>query len=208
MRCQNPVKGGMINMKEKSRNTTRSLKDISFNDLYNEHWKLLYEVAYAKTGSRQDALDIVQDLFVRIWENRQNIAVPDSLKAYLLTSLRNKIFDHFRKNIVSQKVVQDFSRFSEEAIISEVEVAAIESMREDTMKTIRQAIDDLPEKMRYIVQQRWYHKKTIADLSEELRVSHKTIKNNLSLALQRIRQNVDENVIDIVFLLIVIYNLP
>lgn len=191
----------------KLQETSKSLKDLSFGDLYNEHWKLLYESAYAKTGSRQDAFDIVQDLFIHIWENRQNIGMPVSMKAFLLTSLRNKVFDHFRKNGVRQKVVQDFYRFAEVTVSNETEILEVEALKEDAEIAIRRAVDKLPEKMQYIVRQRWYHKKTIADISAELSVSNKTVKNNLSIALQRIRRHTEDNAVDIVFLLPLIFGL-
>jgi RNA polymerase sigma-70 factor (ECF subfamily) len=175
--------------------------DFSLSDIYNEYWKLLYDIAYAKTGSRQDAFDIVQDLFVHIWEKRRKIAAV-SLKAYLLTSLRNRIFDHFRKNGVRENILADFQGYVDPTIMNEAELQ--ESAREDAEKFLHHAVEELPEKMRYIVQQRWFHKKTIADISIELSLSHQTVKNNLSMALQRIRKHAEEHAVDIVFLLPVI----
>src|SRR5688500_7406868 len=87
------------------------LSSVDFEVFYNRHWKLLYATAFSKTDSHQETFDIVQELFINIWEKRNTIKVKGSMEAYLLRSLRNRIYNHFRNNGIKEKIEQDYSRF-------------------------------------------------------------------------------------------------
>ncbi len=57
-----------------------------------------------------------RELFIHLWENRNRITIKGSVEAYLLTSLRNRILNHFRNAGVREKVQLDYARFVDELV--------------------------------------------------------------------------------------------
>lgn len=164
-------------------------QDLSFPDFeqfYNRYWKLLYTTAFAKTGDHADSVDIVQELFIHLWENRVNLQVRESMEAYLLTSLRNRILNHFRNNGVREKVREDYARFVDALVSNKVMLTDDEPLRQLTEEAVQKAVEQLPEKMKYILVQNKFHQKSIQQLAEELNIAPQTVKNQLTKALHRI----------------------
>src|SRR5262249_46580716 len=70
----------------------------AFNTLFYRHWDPLYRTAVARTGEAQVAFDLIQDVFVELWQKRQGLDIRESLPQYLAGILRYKIFNHFRNS--------------------------------------------------------------------------------------------------------------
>lgn len=68
----------------------------SFDFLFNKYYKDLVLFSCVFLKERESSEDIVQDLFFRLWENRENLTIESSLKAYLLTAVRNSCFEELR----------------------------------------------------------------------------------------------------------------
>lgn len=180
-----------------------------FTNFYNRYWKLLYTTALAKTGDHADSVDIVQDLFIHLWENRDSLHVRESLEAYLLTSLRNRILNHFRNTGVQEKVRKDYARFVDTLVSNRTALIEQDSLRNMAEEVVQKAMEQLPEKMKYIVIQNKYHQKTIQQLSEELNIAPQTVKNQLTKALHRIESLLRQHYAqEISFLFVVLAVLP
>lgn len=164
----------------------QDLFNPGFEDLYNRYWKLLYTTAFSKTGDHDDSVDIVQDLFIHLWENRSVIRINGSVEAYLQTSLRNRVLNHFRNQGTREKVSADYARFVEALVSNKTEFIEQEALRTIAEEAVQKALEQLPEKMKYIVIQNKYHQRTIQQLSEELNIAPQTVKNQLTKALHRI----------------------
>lgn len=163
------------------------LSNSNFEDFYNQYWKLLYTTALMKTGSEADSFDIVQELFIHIWEKRDTIAIKTSIEAYLLTSLKNRIYNYFRNNGVSERIKEDYGRFIDSLFTEQpTAVPEQEALHTIAEKAIETAIAQLPEKMRYIFKENKYHQKTIQQLAAELNISTQTVKNQLVKAQHKI----------------------
>lgn len=170
-----------------------AISNINFNEFYNQYWKLLYTTAFAKTGSHADSVDLVQELFIHLWEKRDTIEVKESLDAYLLSSLRNRILNHFRNNGIKEKIREDYARFVDAVISPKTEFTEQEELHTIAEEAIHKALELLPEKMKYIFEQNKYHHKTIRQLSEELNIAPQTVKNQLTKAQQRLGDYLKEH---------------
>lgn len=180
------------------------LPGADFENFYNRYWKLLYTTALSKTGDHADSVDIVQELFIHIWENRDIIRVQGSMDAYLLTSLRNRILNHFRNKGVREKARENYARFIEALVSDKTEFIEQESLRNRTEEAVQQALAQLPEKMRYIVVQNKYHYKSIQQLADELNIAPQTVKNQLTKAMHKVEYLLKQHYArEITFLLIV-----
>ena len=180
-----------------------------FEDFYNSHWRLLYSTAFSKTGDHDDSMDIVQDLFIHLWENRNTIHIKGSVEGYLLISLRNRIFNHFRNRGTREKVTADYTRFVEVLVSHKFEFIEDQATRTMAEEAVRTAVDQLPEKMKYILVQNKYHQKTIQQLADELNIAPQTVKNQLTKALHYIERIIRQaHAKDITFLLLLFMSQP
>jgi RNA polymerase sigma-70 factor (ECF subfamily) len=142
--------------------------------------------------SREDARDIIQDVFLSFFKSIHTIELGESLAGYLFTAVRNRIFNHFEKQTVRLKTLlaQPMNPVQSEELIWS-------NMRTKELKDIIAAeIRQLPPKMREIYQLSRDEQLTIGEIAELLVLSPQTVKNQLYQALQRIRialkqQNLD-----------------
>lgn len=176
----------MMNFDIPAQGASQDLLLNGFDDFYNRFWKLLYSTAFAKTGDHADSVDIVQDLFIHLWEKRQTLQINGSLESYLLTSLRNRILNHFRNKGVREKVRADYARFVDALVSNRTIFTEQESLRNTAEEAVQKALEQLPEKMKYIIVQNKYHQRTIQQLAEELNIAPQTVKNQLTKGLHRI----------------------
>src|SRR5690606_32544580 len=70
---------------------------LAFDQLYTSFYGVLYLHALQKLKDREIAKDMVHDLFLTIWQNRETLHVSGSASVYLHTSIRNKVIDYFSK---------------------------------------------------------------------------------------------------------------
>ena len=91
------------------------LSEEKFAEIYQAFWKKLYSVGYNLLRDKTLAQESVQDVFVKLWLNRNEIKHVENTEAYLLKALRNKIYDHF-DSVACRKKHHKFAleNFSEE----------------------------------------------------------------------------------------------
>ena len=83
----------------------RSADDRAFKEIYDRYNKLLYLFAYNKLRNKEEAKDVVQDVFAWLLNNRTRFAINSSVSSFLYKSVLNKIFDIFRHQSVIRKYI-------------------------------------------------------------------------------------------------------
>lgn len=163
----------------------------AFNSLYGQEWRSLYVYAVQKTGNKDDAADLVQNVFTDLWDNRKKI--PDisvSTRFYLRGILVHKIARYFRAKGLSQKHHENFSAYlSASMTLATDNLSGRESEAQQKARFdfISNAIDDLPEKMRNIFVLSCTRDYSVAEIAGIFNISCQTVKNQVSNALARIR---------------------
>ena len=74
-----------------------SQKFISFSNIYNNHKKPVYHYALKMVGSAMTAEDIVQNVFMKLFEKMDSIKSFESIRFWLLKTARNEVYSYFRK---------------------------------------------------------------------------------------------------------------
>lgn len=152
----------------------------SFNQLFDHYWEPLFQYAYKITQSQQDSEEIVQDLFIHIWQKHSELAPVQSVNAYLFVALKNRLLNHLsRKKITMQPV--DALRNNASGYTSET---LFENREQE--KIIRRLSGNLPEKMRYVYLRHQLEGRTIREIAEETDSSEQTIRNQLNTALKKL----------------------
>lgn len=76
---------------------------MAFKQVYLRHWKQVYAVCYSHVKEVDTAEEMVQDIFLSLWERRQNLVITTSLEHYLVRAAKMKVFEHFRNQAVRRK---------------------------------------------------------------------------------------------------------
>ena len=155
---------------------------FAFEEIYERFNGLLYIYACKMVPDREDARDIVQEIFVYLWSN-PNIQIKSQLSNYLYTAVRYKVFDWLDKNKSRSNYLQSLEDFSlkgdyvTDDYIREKEFASL----------IEKEVSLLPPKMRQIFEMSRQQHLSQKQIAEILHLSDKTVKKQMSNALKVLR---------------------
>ena len=129
-------------------------EDVRFEDIYLSYFSKMKHFAKEYVILDEDAENIVQDVFVELWENKEMLNMHMNLIAYLFTTIKNKCLNHLRHKLVVQETA---NKLQEEYTISlRMTLDSLETFDnnlfsdQDIEKLISRALDALPEKCRAI----------------------------------------------------------
>lgn len=155
----------------------------AYTTIYNRYKGVLYVHAYKRLGDREEAQDVIQELFTVLWNNRSEIQINTGLSGYLYSAVRNRII-----KIISHKQVESsYIGFVKEYFQGSNSITD-HLIREKMLSAIiENEIEQLPKKMREIfLMSRKEHlsHKQIADILE---LSETTVKKQVNNALKILR---------------------
>jgi RNA polymerase sigma factor (sigma-70 family) len=154
----------------------------AFDVLFDRYWEKLYKAAFARLGDDVIAQDIVQEIFIKVWQRRENLSINSSLENYLHGAVRLSVISHFRSQQASDLRMQDAL---ERINLLEDSIEAIADYIE-LEKTLEEAVNDMPEMLKkvYILRSDNFSVKAIAG---ELGLADQTVKNYIAEATRRLR---------------------
>lgn len=156
----------------------------AFTEIYNRYGKLLAKFAANKLYDLNEAEDIVQDIFISLWKNRESINVNIDLKAYLYTTARNKITDLFRKKITRN---QYENKLQELNLDYEISVEQ-QYYGKELQNLIDRNLNKLPLRAKQVYELSRKANYSIPEIAIKLKFSEQTIKNQLTIALKFLRE--------------------
>lgn len=151
--------------------------ETAFDALYMAYYAKLWRYAYSYTQSRDIAEEIVQDVFLAVWDRRERWTVDDNIEGYLYASVRNAA-QKYRRHL---RVVSDYaepvawhhfptgSATAEPTAQEQLEVI-------ERISAVRQAVSALSEHHRRVVMLRWKQQMTYAEVAETLGISIKAVR--------------------------------
>ncbi len=147
----------------------------SFELIFNKYKEKLYYFVLGYVHSPQETEEILQNLFIALWENRQNLNEDQSVKSYLYKAVINKVYNYFKHEAVQKKYFEHLSRqFRDE------EDQLLKALYYDELKdSIKSLVESLPERQRLIFR-----------LSRNLGLSHQEIADYLGLSVRSIENQV------------------
>lgn len=164
--------------------------EAALRELYNRYAKRLYLSALYKTSSKEAAEEIVQEIFVSIWEKRGQLRI-EHVESYLYTALKYQVIDHLRKQI-AQKRVQAL----DEAAVLELPAQGAVGMGADELRgALEQSILQLPLKTRQIFVMSRFEELSHREIASRLDVSEKTVEYHIGQALKHLRSTLREYLI-------------
>lgn len=172
---------------------------IAFEDLFNRYSKKLYYFAYGYLKSKSDSEEVVQDIFLKIWHNRENLDPEQSFNGYLFKIAYRQIAEKFRKVILEKKYIHDIAGESIDFTDELNERTNYQSL----LELVEKQIDILPARQKEVLLMRKFQGYQVAEIAEKQSISVKTVEHHITEALKTIRNKLGkENIGGILFFIL------
>lgn len=156
-----------------------------FNDLFREHYAPLVNRVYRVVREQSKSEDIVQDLFIDLWKKKDTIINVESVGAYLNKAALFKTYDFLRKEKTKQHASSEEYNIDTPSPTASPEEQMISS---EKIETIKQAIDQLPDKGRTIFYMSRQNGLSYREIAETLKISQKTVEYHMIQNLKFLRK--------------------
>ncbi|TCC89176.1 sigma-70 family RNA polymerase sigma factor [Pedobacter frigiditerrae] len=182
----------------------------AFEELHRRYYKSLFTLAAKKIGDQDDAYDLMQDMFIELWEKRRTFSINNPLQNYLKNRLWFKLSGYFRTKGFKEKHFRNFTDFLQQQhaiapYMDQQEMREMDLQYEVVMEVINRTIAEMPDKMRKVFLLSRSNQYSILEIAQQLNISPKTVKNQINIALNRIRQATSDPSISALELIILIW---
>jgi RNA polymerase sigma-70 factor (ECF subfamily) len=161
--------------------------DQAFRQLFHHHWDNIYGVAFMFVKHAEQAEELVQDIFLKIWNKKENLAAVVDFKNYLFIIARNHIFSELRKKSKEQAFTEQLIHyFTDNSGNPEQQL-----LDKESQELLRQAIVQLPEQQRTVYQLVREQGLTHEETAARLQISKNTVRNHMARALEGIRKSLE-----------------
>lgn len=173
----------------------------AFTEIYNRYWEILADAAYQRLHSKEDAEEIVQEIFVNLYIRRQEINPKSTLEAYLKTALKFKVIDAYRAQQLHYNHIDKLIIEAQEQPIASDDQLDIKELK----KRILQATGRLPEKCREVFMMSRFEQLSHQEIADKAGISVSTVKKHLHRAMDSLRKEFRGNEFDIILVCMVIF---
>lgn len=154
----------------------------SFTEIYNRFWKLLFGIAFKHLGNKESAEEVVQDIFMRIWDRRSKVEIK-TLGPYLATACKYAVF----KQIAKEKMRRE--KLAGHPNLWAVSATEVESTIEARFleEILANAVEHLPARCKMVYKLSEEENMKIPEIANQLDISANTARNYLARARQTLR---------------------
>jgi RNA polymerase sigma-70 factor (family 1) len=190
------VKPDSMDLKEEAIWKNIQQKDeATFERFYKEHYKRFFLMSCKYLKDPTLAEEIVNDVFLKIWEDGEKMKIESSLISYLYKAVINRSLNLLNKNKKESAFSADMSVIPEESY----ELRQIEE--NELMVKIYAAIDQLPDQCKRVFEMSRFEELKQQEIADKLGISIKTVKNHITIALKQLSIALIQNLILLVFML-------
>lgn len=156
----------------------------SFRKIYEYYQGKVFLFAFRLTKSKLDAEEVVQEVFVRLWEKREKIKIEKNLNNYVLTITKNLILDGLKKAAYDKTMQQRI--YENMQVLQDASVDQL--IEKEFARFYQQAIDRLSPRQKVVFILSREEELTYDEIAEKLGVSKNTVRNQMSDSLKSIRE--------------------
>lgn len=169
----------------------------AFDQLFDRYSQRLYRFSKSLLKNHEDAEGVVQEVFFRIWEKRDELNERKSFQSFLFSIAYNLIVDQFRQRVKDQKY--------EQFLIKQAQINYLNPRDEleykELKKQVEKVIQELPERRKKIYQLSREKGLSYKEIANLLHIKSKTVENQLNLALKHIRKRLGNKTLAVVLFL-------
>ena len=166
--------------------------EIAFYNIYERYCKRLYAFVYSYIKIDSETEEIVQEIFVKIWESRHDIDVFSSFESYIFTIAYNATISLFRKKATEKKYIEYLKSFQS---ADDVENLEGEIFYNELNEKIRSLLDNLTSRQKEVFLLSREQGLSNADIAKQLKITVNTVKKHISNTLVYLKNNLDKNLI-------------
>jgi RNA polymerase sigma-70 factor, ECF subfamily len=163
----------------------------AYEAVFRQYHARLCSFAHSYLQNRSEAEEVVQDLFLALWQKRVQLEVRISLRAYLFTAVRNRVVSRSARARLEKLHLEQMDHAELE---SSAENTAVDDQvgSDQIAARVQAAMTELPDGCRRVLQLRWQDGLSYAEIAEALGISVKGVENQLSRARKRLRQRLGD----------------
>jgi RNA polymerase sigma-70 factor (ECF subfamily) len=159
----------------------------AFDEIYHLYSRRIYRFAYSFLKNKQDSEEIIQEVFLRVWKNRQNIDECYSFRSFLFTICYNIIIDKLRERVKER----NYREFLKEQAIQFDNDTDKQVAFSELNKSYRKAIELLPDRRKTIYLMHRFKGLSYREIAEKLNISIKTVENQMVQAHKFLRKSLE-----------------
>ena len=172
--------------------------ETAFEQVFKTYFKRLHAYAFTILRDEDEAEEMVQQVFFKLWERNENLSLTGSVSSYLYRAVHNESLNYIKH----QKVRSNHQLHVAYSMKNEVEHPAKKVIAGELEKKIQSALNELPEQCRTIFQMSRFEELKYREIADKLGISVKTVENQMGKALKLMR----EKLVDfLIFILLFIH---
>jgi RNA polymerase sigma-70 factor (family 1) len=156
----------------------------AFTCLYRRHWEGLFISTVRVIGNREDAEDIIQEVFASLWNRRKALSLTGRLAGYLQVSVKYKAINYIDRNITRRHYLETLTRVVDAGTAASPEVLLRVKEVQELIQTV---IEHMPPKMREVFQLSRREHLSHKEIALRLGISEETVKKHIQHAMQLLR---------------------
>jgi RNA polymerase sigma-70 factor (family 1) len=156
----------------------------AFEEIYDRYWLKLYSLAFTQIGTKEEAEDLIHNLFESLWKKRSELAIRN-LTTYLIASVKYMSVAYIKSQINMRKY-QEYLIFQEINRATSTEDIINFS---DLQKAVEEAMKTLPEKTVEIFKMSRFDKKSVREIAEHLQLSEKAVEYHITKSLKVLKEH-------------------
>jgi len=163
--------------------------ESAYQQLFHTYWDQIYSTALMFTKSPELSEDLSQDIFVRIWVKREQLAKIEQFDNFLFITARNLIFDHLRKKVFGGGYDDYFLEYFKDAALlpdQRLEFKEFEN-------TIREAIDKLPAQQQTAFRLSRFQGLSHEEIAHQMGISRQSVKSYIVRSIVSLRKMIKEH---------------
>jgi len=165
---------------------------LAFDTIYQKYCRRLFGFVLKYVKQKDDAEEIVQEVFVKIWESRHKIDVFSSFDSFLFTIAYNSTISLLRKRVTEKKYVDFLISQQQEYIVND---SSVEIQFNELNDKVQLLLNELTPRQKEIFQLSRVEGLTHEEIAKKLNISANTVKNHMVTVLSFLRKSLDNNLL-------------
>jgi len=154
----------------------------AFSELYDRYWQSLYQTAWNVLRDQESCMEVTQEVFVWLWDHRSGLQI-NSLPSYLKAAVKYKVTDILRSNRAREACFINLDELEAENLLFDDDPLELKELK----AVIRQMSAKLPARARLIFELSRNEQLSNREIAEKLGISEKTVENQITIAIKKLR---------------------
>ncbi|SEN33023.1 RNA polymerase sigma-70 factor, ECF subfamily [bacterium A37T11] len=164
----------------------KSGDQVSYNEIFMRYRGILYQHAYRMLKNQEETEDVLQDVFMLLWQKRESLEISNALSSYLYIAVRNRIFKIFAHQQVAKRYMDSLQTFIEKGHA----FADDKLLEKELSVIIEKEVDSLPKKMREAFLLSRENDRSYKEIGLLLDISEKTVRNQVYNAIRILKTKI------------------